>query len=62
MLQLLRNALGDRCIEQRQVHGDVGIFVNDIHKHIANRKRDGKFFPALADECLFFCLALYAGR
>ena len=39
MLQLLRNAFGNGGIEQRQMHGNVGIFVDNIHKYIADGQR-----------------------
>ena len=49
MLQLLRNAIGNGGIEQCQMYGNVGIFVDNIHKHIADGQRDGKLFPAFPD-------------
>ena len=33
--------------------------MNNIHKHITNRERYGKFFPTFADELLLFCLAWF---
>ena len=57
MLQLLQNAIGNGGIEQRQMHSDVRIFVDNIHKHIADRESDGKLFPAFPNECLFFGFA-----
>ena len=39
------------------MHGDVGIFVDNIHKYIAGGQRDGKFFTAFPNECLFFGFA-----
>lgn len=59
MLQLLRNAFGNGGVEQCQMPGDVGIFVNDIHKHIVDGQRDGELFPAFPNERLFFG---FAGR
>jgi hypothetical protein len=31
--------------------------VNDIHKHVTDRQRYGKFLSALSDECLLFCFS-----
>ena len=57
MLQLLRNAFGNGGVEQRQMHRDIGIFVDNINEHIANGQRDGKLFTAFPNECLFFGFA-----
>ena len=57
MLQLLRNAFGNGGIEQCQMHSDVWIFVDNIHKHIADRESDGKLLPAFPDERLLFRFA-----
>ena len=34
MLQLLRNAIGNSGVEQRQMHGNVGIFVDTVKSNI----------------------------
>ena len=57
MLQLLRNTVGNGGVEQCQMHGDVGICVDNIHKHIADGESDGKLFPAFTNERLFFGFA-----
>ena len=57
MLQLLRNAIGNGGVEQCQMYGDVGIFVDNIHKQIADRESDGKLLFAFPNERLFFGFA-----
>jgi len=57
LLQLLRFTLGNGGVEQRQMHRKIRIFVDDIHEYVTNGLRDGKFLPALADECLSFGFA-----
>ena len=57
MFQLLWNAIGNGGVEQRQMHRNIGIFVDNIHKHIADGQRDDKLFPSFPNECLFFGFA-----
>ena len=57
MLQFLRDALCDGYIEQSQMHREIGIFVDNVHKDVADREGNGKLLPALTNECLIFCFA-----
>ena len=33
--------------------------MDDVHKYITDRQRHGKFFSALAYQCLFFCFSCF---
>ena len=57
MLNFLKFALGNRGVKQSQMHRQVGILVNDIHKHITDRKKNIQFFLAFSDERLFLRFA-----
>ena len=57
MFQLLRFSIGNGGVEQRQMYRQVGIFVDDVHKHVTNRQSHGEFFLTLANERLFLRLA-----
>ena len=51
-------ALIRECKEELAVTLSVGdVFMDDIHKYITYRQRDGKLFSALAYQCLFFCFS-----
>ena len=44
-------------MEQRQMDRQIGVFVDNIHEHLTHIQRNGQFFLAFPDECLFFCFA-----
>lgn len=44
-------------MKQRQVNGQIRIFVDNVHKHFVHIQRDIQFLLALPDERLLFCLA-----
>ena len=59
MLQKLRHALGDLGVKQRKMHRNIRIFVDNIHKYIAYRHSNSKFFLAFTDKSLFFCFTRF---
>jgi len=57
MFQFLWFSFGDGGVEQREMYRQVGIFVDNIHKHITDEQSHGKLFLTLTNERLFLRLA-----
>ena len=54
VFQLLRFALCYCSVEQRQMHRQIRILMDHIHKDITNSQRHRKLFSTLADKGLLF--------
>ena len=55
MLQLLRFTFDYCGVKQSQMYRQVGVFMDNIHKHIINRQRHGKLFLTFTNKSLLFC-------
>ena len=58
MLQLLRLALCDFRMKERQMDGQIGVFMHNLHENRADCDRNAELLPTFADERRFLCLSL----
>ena len=56
VFQLLRLSADNFRMEDRQVNGEVGVFVGHVHKGRSHLQGHSQFLPALPDEGFLFGL------